>query len=114
MGFFGFAGYNRYYAAAKTASVGVCTFALSLGARYLGSPAVFATDRPRGRRAWFRTLVHRMGMHGDGISELSVGFGGCFYLKSLVRTADETGVGREAPTTSKCRNKATDPETHPK
>ncbi len=57
----GFPGFNRYYAAAKTASVRLCTFALSLGARYLGSPAVFAADRPRGRRAWFRSLFHRYG-----------------------------------------------------
>ena len=37
------------------------TFALSLGARYLGSPAVFATDRPRGRRTGIWILFHRYG-----------------------------------------------------
>ena len=42
----GFPGFNRYYAAAKTTS-GLCTFARSLGARHLESPAIFATDRPR-------------------------------------------------------------------
>ena len=57
----GFPGFNRYYAVAKTASVRLCTFALSLGARYLGSPAVFASGRPRGRRTWVWTLIHRSG-----------------------------------------------------
>lgn len=57
----GFPAFNRYYAAAKTASVRLCTFALSLGVRYLGSPAVFADARPRGRRTLFRTLFHRDG-----------------------------------------------------
>jgi hypothetical protein len=55
----GFPGFNRYYEAADTTSVCLCNFALSHGARYLGSPAVFATGRPRGRWTWFLTLVHR-------------------------------------------------------
>jgi hypothetical protein len=57
----GFPVFNRYYAAAKTASVHLCTFAKWLGAQYLGSPTVFADARPRGRRALFRTLFHRDG-----------------------------------------------------
>src|SRR3990172_4417414 len=57
----GFPAFQRYYAAAKTASVRLCTFAWPLGARYLGTPAVFADARPRGRRTLFRTLFHRVG-----------------------------------------------------